>query len=519
VTTLPPVVAAAPSTPPAVPSATLHRAELGAAVLRMLLDMPVVSATVVARTPQGATVISTPRGEVTIPEGPDLLLGTEVAVRIVGQSPLTISLRAQPRPEATPPPAAASPTVLVEKGPVIEATLVRANDASLPPGARIPIRILGVETPPPAVATQADQPRTRATAAGEVASPTIPSPKPGVPADATADAAPPSLPDEVDASSPATRPTPARDSVRPASALPTRSAAFETARLSTETGGIATDPEAVDARRPLPVSISASAEEQVARVIHQTPGAVVLRAPFGLLSIQGLKASEEALVRFVFAAPTVEPRERTRSPVRHAWSALGEALRILETAAPGAAERFAADLQPRNPENLAANVRLLAAAQREGAPPPLAAEIGEALTVSGHAVLADELRSEFAAPRLPPSASASDGWQVVAFPIHDGTSLRPAQLYVEEEAARRRRTADAPSRFILEVGALQFDGLLRPRRFDLLLRSRTPLRDDMRSEIERIFRGTVDACGWTGGIAFSTIPAFPAAAEQLRVSA
>jgi len=29
----------------------------------------------------------------------------------------------------------------------------------------------------------------------------------------------------------------------------------------------------------------------------------------------------------------------------------------------------------------------------------------------------------------------------------------------------------------------------------------------------------VDACGWTGEIAFSTIPALPAAAEQLRVSA
>ena len=72
------------------------------------------------------------------------------------------------------------------------------------------------------------------------------------------------------------------------------------------------------------------------------------------------------------------------------------------------------------------------------------------------------------------------------------------------------------------LGRLQLDGLLRPKRFDLLLRSRVPLDPVMRGEIDALFRATLDSAGWNGDIAFSTAPAFtdePAGKYRTRVAA
>jgi hypothetical protein len=118
-------------------------------------------------------------------------------------------------------------------------------------------------------------------------------------------------------------------------------------------------------------------------------------------------------------------------------------------------------------------------------------------------------------------------WQVLPLPLHDGAQLTPAFLYVERDARRDPQTGDEARRFVLDVqtralGRLQLDGLLRPRRFDLLLRSRVPLDKIMRGEIEHIFRATLDSAGWTGEVAFTTTPAFtdePAGKHRERVAA
>jgi hypothetical protein len=378
---------------------------------------------------------------------------------------------------------------------------VRAGDGALPAGSRFALRIAGI-APPSAAAPEPERSPgapPQDAAAGSAAGP---SPARGasltVPPEAASlsgaaappEGAPGRRAPAGPAVTPAAQPSDAPDAVPPAAASPPR------ARLAGTS--------------------EASGEEIVARVVRQAPTGVVLDSALGVLSVDGLDAPEAALVRFVLVAPA--SGSRPKPAARQSWSALGEALRILEPTAPNLAERLAADLQPKNPEGLSATVRLLAAAQRAEAPPALTAEFRETLQALGRTELVDDVQREFALPRHA-AATQQPGWHIIAFPIHDGASLRPAQLRIDEETARNRGERDRASRFVLEVGALQFDGLIRKRRLDLLLRSSAPLRDEMRAEIERIFRAAIDASGWSGDIAFSTTPAFPAAGEALCLSA
>jgi hypothetical protein len=137
----------------------------------------------------------------------------------------------------------------------------------------------------------------------------------------------------------------------------------------------------------------------------------------------------------------------------------------------------------------------------------------QALAETGRGDLAPALRDEMRTLARTAGEPASQ-WQVLPLPLHDGAQLAAAYLYIERDARRDAQTGEDARRFVFEVqtralGRLQFDGLLRGKRFDLLLRSRVPLDATMRSEGERIFRGTLDSAGWAGEVAFSTAPAFP----------
>ena len=63
------------------------------------------------------------------------------------------------------------------------------------------------------------------------------------------------------------------------------------------------------------------------------------------------------------------------------------------------------------------------------------------------------------------------------------------------------------NRFLIDltlsrIGELQLDGLIRPRRFDLILRTHMPLPPEMRQEIGKLFHGSLETLGMTGGVSF-----------------
>jgi hypothetical protein len=110
-----------------------------------------------------------------------------------------------------------------------------------------------------------------------------------------------------------------------------------------------------------------------------------------------------------------------------------------------------------------------------------------------------------------------DGWTVTTLPFLGALSTAPMRLYRRAHQSQDEADADEHNpgeRFVVEVelerlGALQFDGLVRERRFDLALRTGRPLDPELRGEIEAVYRDTLLVSGWSGEIAFARTTRMP----------
>jgi hypothetical protein len=110
-----------------------------------------------------------------------------------------------------------------------------------------------------------------------------------------------------------------------------------------------------------------------------------------------------------------------------------------------------------------------------------------------------------------------DGWSVTVLPFLGPCSIRPMRLY--RKLHRDKDAEDAakgkPSeRFMIEVelkrlGPMQFDGLVRERRFDLVIRSRAPFLPALQNLVEQVFRDGLLITGWGGEIGFGRTDKFP----------
>lgn len=108
-------------------------------------------------------------------------------------------------------------------------------------------------------------------------------------------------------------------------------------------------------------------------------------------------------------------------------------------------------------------------------------------------------------------------WRAYVLPFHDGERMQPIRLYVKP----RKRGAgtpddDSPSRFVFEIeltrlGQMQLDGLATERRFDLMVRSKTPLPPAVRADIRALFSRLRNDHGLTGDVAFQVVRDFSVA--------
>jgi hypothetical protein len=103
-------------------------------------------------------------------------------------------------------------------------------------------------------------------------------------------------------------------------------------------------------------------------------------------------------------------------------------------------------------------------------------------------------------------------WRVLPFPWPN-YGLAEAYVLRRERRPEAPDHAEAPVRFMVEVslqrfGALQFDGLYRRDRFDVVLRSHAALAAEICSEAAQRFSETLSRGGLAGGLAFSVAPRF-----------
>ena len=275
------------------------------------------------------------------------------------------------------------------------------------------------------------------------------------------------------------------------------------------------------------------------RVVSITPaGHAVIHTPLGDIMLQNRSSltvgAQLALAIDVLetaapplpAAPIVQTPQQALLTLSQGWPTLADFVAILQGAAADPARaagdpdlaRQTLEMLPHVGSRLGAGLLNAMAALRAG---DLGKLLGPLLAARPGSVEREEqvrrLKGEFT--QL--SALAQDrpdvDWRALFLPIIDDQG-RVSQINLFYRQAKKK-SGDATdkgggTRFVVEadftrLGPFQLDGLMRPQRFDLMVRSRQRLTDRMRREIEAIYEEARGLTGFAGSIAFQTVDAFP----------
>ncbi len=264
-------------------------------------------------------------------------------------------------------------------------------------------------------------------------------------------------------------------------------------------------------------ALAGTAPEEVdlaGTVVASTAGETVVETPIGTLALErrlALPPGSFVTLQQLAATPPDDPSDLPLAQ-RTTWPALEETLATLERALPDLAAQLRSTLAPASGQELAGTLLFLMSALNAGTWP--GPRILETLDAFGRRDLRLKLESDVTELRELDSSRSGD-WHVYALPLIDGGAVRPVRLYFRRRAASSP-AGDQGTRFVLEVemsrmGALQLDGLVRPQRFDLVLRSHRPIAAELRQEITEIFHGAVAASGLGGDITFTTASRFAVA--------
>jgi hypothetical protein len=119
-------------------------------------------------------------------------------------------------------------------------------------------------------------------------------------------------------------------------------------------------------------------------------------------------------------------------------------------------------------------------------------------------------------------------WRCCFIPVLDDGTIRQINLFYRRDRRKDRKEAKddkAGTRFVVEVdmsrmGPFQFDGLVREKQFDLMVRSRIALPPKTRLDMTELFQEALALGDYRGGIVFQKVKEFPVSPlEEVEKSA
>jgi hypothetical protein len=196
---------------------------------------------------------------------------------------------------------------------------------------------------------------------------------------------------------------------------------------------------------------------------------------------------------------------------RGPWPALEQALAALQAADPGAARALATQLLARPDTRLAAAILVFMGAVRAGVDGRglVGERAARALEAVGRRDVLDRLGEDM---RGLSRADASGDWR--AFPVPfagdaglDRVVVRVKRREDDEESAADRLRRGGEVRFLVDLvfsrlGPLQLDGLVRPRRFDLIVRTDGALPAEAQAQMRAGFADRLAEIGSAGDLVF-----------------
>lgn len=242
-------------------------------------------------------------------------------------------------------------------------------------------------------------------------------------------------------------------------------------------------------------------------------GQPIVHTPLGTLTLDTRAALPlgSSLALQITLPPALHPGQDT--PAARALAAAWPSLEALEETIfhglqPAQVEAVARALPQVGPR-LASGMLFFLSALNQGslggwlAPAAAAAERAE------HGDLFERLGREFAGLNRSIDTPAGE-WRFVNLPLWSEQGLRELRCFFRHQdhgGGKDGKGGDKATRFVLELdlerhGELQLDGLVRARRFDLLLRSRRPLPALVRGDLMALFEEANAIAGYNGQLVF-----------------
>jgi hypothetical protein len=281
---------------------------------------------------------------------------------------------------------------------------------------------------------------------------------------------------------------------------------------------------------------------EAARLTGQTPpligkvlgytraGFAVIDTPAGALMMQERTrlpvGAQVALVLEPIAPPQAAPLPPITSPqqallyLSNRWPALDDLIAVLRGAPMAAPNDSDApppgipQIGPKLAAGLAAAINAYRSGEIERLLQPMLA--GRKFPIEKDEMV-KRLKEEFTQlSDLAKDRTAVD-WRALFLPVYDPrVGLTQINLYYRHNTGEgsEKEKKDQGTRFLVDVnfaalGAFQLDGLIRGKRFDLMIRSRSRLSRNQRQDIMNIFENALEVGGATGALEFRTMDVFP----------
>lgn len=213
-------------------------------------------------------------------------------------------------------------------------------------------------------------------------------------------------------------------------------------------------------------------------------------------------------------ATATRPLDQVLMTLGEDWPALRDLAAHTATAAPPTAQSFVEGKIPAANARAAAQIMFFLSVLRSGDVAGwLGGDMMRSLERAGQRGLVERLGDDFRQLRRLGDQTSTNDWRLLMFPFASGDKIEPIHMFVRGQR-RDQSDGDQDIRFVVDLkmsalGALQFDGLLHQKTFDLMVRSHTELGEPQREDITRIFNRGLDAIGYRGQIGFQTVKEFP----------
>ncbi|HNB26529.1 MAG TPA: hypothetical protein PLR41_06210, partial [Alphaproteobacteria bacterium] len=295
----------------------------------------------------------------------------------------------------------------------------------------------------------------------------------------------------------------------------------------------------------LPAASAGAPHVMAGRIIGYTPtGHAVLHSPLGAIVLHGnlaVPVGTELSFAIEPAIPVPAGAAGLAAPslpqflltLSRGWPSLFEAIAAMRlgnaTAGPNADPGAALAHLPQPGPKLAAGLVAAMQALRSG---NIEALLGGIAAQRAGSAERDEtvrkLRQEFGQMSSLAQDKGGADWRCFFIPLLDDGTVRQINLFYRRDRGKNRKdeeTAKSGTRFIVEVdmskmGPFQFDGLVREKRFDLMVRSHVALGPKMREDIGALFQEALAIGDYTGTLQFQKVKEFPVSPlEEIEKSA